>query len=159
MKKLLRLVSPKEMRRQPYLYITSVCVQHTLRMNTNQKPRARKKYSIDCVNAKNGIITSIDRVDLSRASCSSCVYFSSTDVSIVKDETVRIAVTASEAKDALAARRCPVMCSRRLSRRIFSHPEASKGGRPPNTMTRPSFHEYASARMEHATALTTERQI
>jgi len=83
-KKAYIVISPKDTNRQPY-----------------QKPRAMNKYSIDCVNAKQTMMLISGRSDPATAWSNSPVYFWRTDSSIARDETVRMALIASEAMAAL----------------------------------------------------------
>lgn len=66
-------------------------------------------------------------------------YLSTTLSSSVRDATVRIAETDSEAIAALAAKRSPIEASRRDSIAKRSHAEMMIGRRAPNITTRASF--------------------
>jgi hypothetical protein len=104
------------------------------------------KYSIDWVKENQIIMWNMDGVVWRMAWSSSWVYLSNTLFSMASDETVRIAVTASDAMDALVEKRLPISASILVSRRMRAYPASSMGGIPAKTPTKPSFQEMASDR-------------
>lgn len=117
------------------------------------------QYSMDWVNAKQTITPAKGLTVPVTAWSSSAVYRSSTRSSIASDETVRMAVMASDAIDALFEFFLETLWSNFISNRILSHPAPRRGGSPPNTTTKPSFQLWAMPRMLQATTFRTAIRI
>src|SRR5262245_33323030 len=97
------------------------------------------QYSIDWVTAKQICMIARGLTDPEMARSNSAVYLSRTDSSIASEDTVRMAVTASEAIEAALEFRAEMLRSSLVSNRIFSQPEPRRGGRPAKTTTKPNF--------------------
>src|SRR5690242_10563724 len=97
--------------------------------------------------------------ELATAWSSSLEYLSMTDPSIVSEETVQIAVIASEAMEALAEYRFETSRSSLASNRILRYPAVTSGGRSAKTTTKPSFQLYAIAKILQVLVLSTATRM
>jgi hypothetical protein len=109
-----------------------------------------KRYSVDCVRANHTMTPRSGLNAPETAWSSSAVYLSRMEHSIAREDTVRMAVTDSEAIAELVDNLSEMSRSMRPSNSIFNQPQPTTIGSPANTMTKPNFHANTIPKMLQA---------
>src|SRR3569833_1590782 len=76
------------------------------------------------------------------------------DTSIARDDTVRMAVTDSDAIDALVESRLAILASSRPSKTILMYPQPTTAGMPARTISTSNFQLYTRPRTLQAAMFT-----